>query len=113
MARRGRSSVPRAARPAAPQAVPAARARTELDGALTATNHFGHRETDGLVVDLFWTRGDLDDDFRVDVEDRLEGTRFALYPATGRDAVQAFHHPFATAGGLDSHRLRPGERRTL
>jgi len=32
---------------------------------LTAANHFGHRETDGIVVDLFWNRRNLKDDFRV------------------------------------------------
>ena len=64
---------------------------------LTATDHFGHRETDGIVVDLFWDRGTLADEFRVEVEDRREGARFVLYPRTGREAIQAFYHPFAAA----------------
>jgi hypothetical protein len=63
----------------------------------TADNHFGHRESDGIVVDLFWDRGSLDDEFRVEVEDRREGTRFVLYPTTGREAIQAFYHPFSAA----------------
>jgi hypothetical protein len=64
---------------------------------LTAVNHFGHRDTDGIVVDLFWNRRNLKDEFRVQVEDRREGTRFVLHPLTGREAIQAFYHPFAAA----------------
>lgn len=64
---------------------------------LTAANHFGHRETDGIVVDLFWDRRNLEDEFRVELNDRHEGARLVLYPRTGRDAVQAFHHPFPAA----------------
>jgi len=64
---------------------------------LTAANHFGHRDTDGIVVDLFWNRRNLMDEFRVQVEDRREGTCFVLHPLTGRDAIQAFYHPFAAA----------------
>jgi hypothetical protein len=62
-----------------------------------AANHFGRRESGGLVVDLFWKRGDLRDEFRVEVEDRRRGDRLLLYPATGREAIHAFHHPFAAA----------------
>ena len=64
-----------------------------------AANHFGHRESDGIVVDLFWDRGDADDPFRVEVEDRRMGVRFFLYATTGREAIRALHHPFATAAG--------------
>jgi len=64
---------------------------------LTTANHFGHRESDGIVVDLFWDRGDLGDEFRVKVEDRSEGARFLLYPTTGREAIHAFYHPFSAA----------------
>jgi hypothetical protein len=60
-------------------------------------NHFGHREAGGLVVDLFWDRGTLENEFRVEVEDRLEGTHFVLHPTTGKQAIHAFHHPFAAA----------------
>jgi hypothetical protein len=49
------------------------------------------------VVDLFWDHRDLHDEFRVEVKDRRDGTRFVLYPATGREAIQAFHHPFSSA----------------
>ena len=61
----------------------------------SADDHFGHRESGGIVVDLFWDRGGLDDEFRVEVEDRREGARFVLYPATGSEAIQAFYHPFS------------------
>jgi hypothetical protein len=63
----------------------------------TEDNHFGHRESDGIVVDLFWDRGDRDDAFRVEVEDRREALRFVLYPTTGSEAIQAFYHPFSAA----------------
>jgi hypothetical protein len=62
-----------------------------------AANHFGHRESDGIVVDLFWDRAELDDEFRVEVVDRREGARFVLHPRTGREAIQAFYHPLAAA----------------
>jgi hypothetical protein len=64
---------------------------------LTAANHFARRETDGIVVDLFWDRRNLRDDFRVEVNDRREGARLVLHPRTGRDAIQAFYHPFSAA----------------
>jgi hypothetical protein len=63
----------------------------------TADNHFGHRESDGIVVDLFWEYRSLDDEFRVEVEDMREGARFVLYPTTGSEAIQAFYHPFSAA----------------
>jgi len=37
--------------------------------------------------------------FRVEVEDRREHVRFVLRPTTGKEAIQAFHHPFAVARG--------------
>jgi hypothetical protein len=74
---------------------------------LVAPNHFGHRESDGLVVDLFWNHGSLEDEFRVEVEDRREGGHFALYPATGREAIQAFYHPFAAGSALSNNERWP------
>jgi hypothetical protein len=62
-----------------------------------AATHFGHREAGGVVVDLFWDRGNLEHEFRVEVEDRRDGARFVLYPQTGREAIQAFRHPFGAA----------------
>jgi hypothetical protein len=73
--------------------------------ALGAANHFGHRESDGIVVDLFWDRRDADDRFRVEVEDRRMGVRFSLYATTGREAIRAFHHPFATAASTHDKAL--------
>jgi hypothetical protein len=70
---------------------------------LTAANHFGHRESDGIVVDLYWNRGELEDEFRVEVVDKRERARFVLYPTTGREAIQAFHHPFAAARAAPLH----------
>jgi hypothetical protein len=63
----------------------------------TIANHFGHRETAGIVVDLYWNRADLEAEFRVEVEDRREGSRFVLYPVTAQEAIQAFYHPFSAA----------------
>jgi hypothetical protein len=63
----------------------------------SAANHFGHRESGGLVIDLFWDPGRLEDEFRVTVEDRREGARFVLHAATGREAIEAYHHPFSAA----------------
>jgi hypothetical protein len=65
-----------------------------------AANHFGHRETGGVAVDLFWTRDGVEHEFRVEVEDRREGARYVLYPTTGREAIQAYHHPFAAIPGI-------------
>jgi hypothetical protein len=62
---------------------------------LAGTDHFAHRENDGLVVDLFWNYRNLTNEFRVEVQDERDGTWFVLYPKTARDAIQAFHHPFA------------------
>jgi hypothetical protein len=64
---------------------------------LTAADHFGHRETGGLVVDLFWNHGSLKEEFRVEVEDEREGARFVFHPRTGREAIEAFYHPFSAA----------------
>jgi hypothetical protein len=69
----------------------------------TAANHFGHRETDGITVDLFWDPGNLEDEFRIEVEDLREGARFALHPVTGREAIQAFYHPFSAARAASPH----------
>jgi hypothetical protein len=68
---------------------------------LAATTHFGHREADGIVVDLFWDRGELNDEFRVEVEDRRAHARFVLRPTTGKEAIQAFYHPFAAVRRID------------
>jgi hypothetical protein len=60
-------------------------------------DHFGHRASNGVSVDLFWNRGLLEGEFRVEVVDECEGARFVLHPSTGREAIDAFYHPFAAA----------------
>jgi hypothetical protein len=65
-------------------------------GAETAT-HFAHREADGITVDLYWTHRRLEDSFRVDVVDRRRRTVFTLRPASGKEAVEAYRHPFVAA----------------
>jgi hypothetical protein len=64
---------------------------------LLADTHFGHRESAGIVVDLYWSHGDPGDRFRVEVQDMREANRFVLYPATGPEAIHAFRHPSASA----------------
>lgn len=49
---------------------------------------------------------DVDDRFRVEVEDRRMGVRFLLYATTGREAIRAFHHPFAAAATPTARRGR-------
>jgi hypothetical protein len=66
----------------------------EEEEVLGGADHFGHRESDGIVVDLYWNYRDLTDEFRVEVENEREGTRFVLYPRTAREAIQAFRDPF-------------------
>lgn len=61
----------------------------------TECSHFAHRESSDLVVDLYWDPADASHEFRVQVVERGAGARFDLFPATGRAAVEAFHHPFA------------------
>jgi hypothetical protein len=72
----------------------------------TADDHFGHRESDGIVIDLFWNHRSLDDEFRVEVEDTREGARFVLYPKTGSEAIQAFYHPFSAGRTAPTGRAR-------
>ena len=74
---------------------------------LLADTHFGHRESAGIVVDLFWSHDDPGDRFRVEVQDTREANQFVLYPATGPEAIHAFHHPFASARAA---RTRPHDR---
>jgi hypothetical protein len=64
---------------------------------IVTADHFGHRESGGVVVDLYWNRGTPEDEFRVEVVDEREGARFVLHPATGREAIDAFYHPFSAA----------------
>jgi hypothetical protein len=96
--RAGRSSASRPGESSGWNLRPGGKGAVEVRDALTAAKHFGHRETDDIVVDLFWSRR-VGDEFRVEVEDRREQVRFVLYPTTGKEAIQAFYHPFAVARG--------------
>jgi hypothetical protein len=60
---------------------------------LTGPDHFAHRKTGGLVVDLFWWRTESGAEFRVVVTDENAGGRFVLRPRSGREAIQAFYRP--------------------
>jgi hypothetical protein len=53
------------------------------------------RTVDRITVALLWRPGDPDVLVRVD--DARTGVRFEL-DVPGRDALEAFHHPFAYAG---------------
>jgi hypothetical protein len=64
---------------------------------MPTADHFGHRESNGVVVDLFWDRATPAEEFRVEVVDERDGARFILHPTTGREAIEAFYHPFAAA----------------
>jgi hypothetical protein len=64
--------------------------------------HFAHREADGITVDLYWTHDERHDRFRVEVACR-DGHTFTVFPATGKEAVEVYHHPFATT--LSGRRL--------
>ena len=73
---------------------------------MSTRDHFGHRESSGVVVDLFWNHGLLEDEFRVEVVDERGGARFVLHPATGSEAIEAFYHPFSAArAALNGKRL--------
>lgn len=80
---------------------------------LTAADHFARRETGGLVVDLYWRHRERQDEFLVEVEDEREGVHFVLHPATGRKAIEAFHHPFASTSlhlAFSEARIAQGDR---
>jgi hypothetical protein len=53
------------------------------------------RTADRITVTLLWRPGEADVLLRVD--DGRTGVRFEL-DVPGRDALQAFHHPYAYAG---------------
>ena len=72
------------------------------------TDHFGNREAAGIAVDLFWDGCDLHDQFSVEVKDRRDGTRFVLYPATGRETIQVFHHPLSAPARTRAGCTGPG-----
>jgi len=54
-----------------------------------------HRAGDGLVVLLLWNRAD--GELKVVVDDLRTGGSFELAAGDGKQALDAFHHPFAYA----------------
>jgi hypothetical protein len=66
-----------------------------------------HRTGDGLDVLLLWNRGD--DQLKVVVDDLRTGSSFELVAGDGKQALDAFHHPFAYAarGVTDRCQARP------
>lgn len=91
-----------------PQMPEADRRSEQMSG---GADHFGHRESDGIVVDLYW-KGEGDGQFRVEVVDKREGARFVLRPATGREAIQAYYHPFAMRDSGSMNKARAANRLT-
>jgi hypothetical protein len=66
-----------------------------------------HRTSDGLDVLLVWNRGD--DQLKVVVDDLRTGSSFELVAGDGKQALDAFHHPFAYSahGVTDRSPARP------
>jgi hypothetical protein len=60
---------------------------------MSTAEHFGHRESDGVVVDLYWNGGLLDDEFRVEVVDERGGGRVVVYATTWGEAIDAYYDP--------------------
>ena len=59
------------------------------------TTELAHRAADGIEVLLLWDSGD--GRLRVVVDDLRDGGSFELLAADGRQALDAFYHPFAYA----------------
>ncbi len=64
-----------------------------------------HRRADGIEVLLLWDRAD--GRLLVVVDDLRGGRSFELVADDGRQALDAFHHPFAYAAA----RAHPGQDR--
>jgi|EndMetStandDraft_9_1072997.scaffolds.fasta_scaffold762742_1 hypothetical protein len=64
---------------------------------MSTADHFAHRENDGVVVDLYWNRGLLEDEFRIEVVDERRGDRFVLYSPMLREAIDAYYDPLTAA----------------
>ena len=67
---------------------------------LLADTHFGHRESAGIVVDLFWSHGDPGDRFRAPAGDDLRSEQLR---------VQRSHLPHR-GRELDGDLLQPRQR---
>src|SRR5262245_16761024 len=69
------------------------------------------RAADGLHIVLLWHP--RDDSLEVVVEDSRERLSYTLAASTGKEALEAFHHPFAysAARGIADPRSRRREGR--
>src|SRR5580765_5262051 len=62
---------------------------------LDETQELAQRADDGVEVRLLWNRAD--GRLTVAVEDSRTGESFVLVAESGKEALDAFHHPFAYA----------------
>ena len=68
------------------------------------------RDADGLHIVLLWRP--RDDRLTVVIEDRRERASFMVAVSTGKEALDAFNHPFAySARGIADPRSHRGEAR--
>ena len=65
------------------------------DSQAAIPTELAHRAGDGVEVLLLWDRGD--GRLRVVVDDLRQGGSFELVADDGRQALDAFYHPFAYA----------------
>ena len=65
------------------------------NGQAEAVTQLAHRAGDGIEVLLVWDRGE--GGLRVVVDDLRTGDSFELVVGNGRQALDAFYHPFAHA----------------
>jgi hypothetical protein len=70
---------------------------------MSTAEHFGHRESEGVVVDLFWNDGLLADEFRVEVVDERGGGRVVVYASTWGEAIDAYYDPFSATRAVLDH----------
>ena len=65
------------------------------------TQELAQRANDGVEIRLLWNRAD--GLLTIAVDDSRTGESFALVTESGKEALDAFHHPFAYAAfrGLD------------
>jgi len=68
----------------------------------TTAVELARRAADGIDVALLWDQ--LDDRLTVSVEDGRSGACFSIGAADGKEALDAFYHPFAYAAarGVDA-----------
>jgi len=77
---------------------------------MSTADHFGHRESNGIVVDLFWNHGRLEDEFRVEVADEREGNSHRSSPCDGERGDPGLPPPVR---GLRVRRTERGSSRRV